>query len=379
MSRVQLRNLVKRYGNATAVHDVSFDVHEGELVALLGPSGCGKTTTLRLVAGFIEPTAGTIMFDDRDVTYLPPYRRNTGMVFQSYALFPHMTVADNVAFGLKMRKVPKAEQTKLIEQALQRVRLGGLADRMPRQLSGGQQQRVALARALVINPRVLLLDEPLSNLDAKLRQDVRLEIRQIQQQLGLTTIFVTHDQEEALTMADRLVVMSQGLVQQIGSPRELYEQPRTRFVAEFIGKSNFFEGAVAGANTFRTTSGLEIRFTHGDTHGAATLAVRPEWVALLPADADAGPNRFAGTVEVATYMGSFSEYRVRLASGDTLLVDSQNDANRTGLQAGQPVTVSWEPQDCLLLHDTPVQPAPVVAGQAEAAVAETRPATGGGR
>ena len=217
MARLQLTGITKCYGDLKAADDISLDIADGEFLVLLGPSGCGKTTTLRIVAGFIEPTSGSVRLGERDITALPPWKRNAGLVFQSYALFPHMTVAENIAFGLQMRKMSKAEMTPKIAEALRLVRLDQLGDRLPRQLSGGQQQRVALARALVFRPDVLLLDEPLSNLDAKLRQDVRVEIRELQRKLGLTTVMVTHDQEEALTMADRLVVMSEGRIRQIGS------------------------------------------------------------------------------------------------------------------------------------------------------------------
>jgi ABC-type proline/glycine betaine transport system ATPase subunit len=222
MARLQLTGITKSYGDFRAVDDVSLDIADGEFLVLLGPSGCGKTTTLRIVAGFVEPTEGQVRLGERDITALPPWMRNAGLVFQSYALFPHMTVAENIAFGLEMRKMPKAQMAPKIAEALRLVRLDHLADRLPRQLSGGQQQRVALARALVFRPDVLLLDEPLSNLDAKLRQDVRVEIRELQRQLGLTTVMVTHDQEEALTMADRLVVMSEGRIRQIGSQQDLH-------------------------------------------------------------------------------------------------------------------------------------------------------------
>ena len=225
---------------------------------LLGPSGCGKTTTLRMVAGFIEPTSGMVRLGGGDVTLLPPWRRNAGMVFQSYALFPHLTVAQNVAFGLEMRKLPRADIERRVEETLALVRLAGYGGRLPRQLSGGQQQRVALARALAIRPDVLLLDEPLSNLDAKLRQEVRVEIRELQRQLGLTTVMVTHDQEEALTMADRLVVMNEGSVRQVGSQRDLYERPADRFVAGFVGRSTFLDGTVEAPGRFRTDGGLSL-------------------------------------------------------------------------------------------------------------------------
>ncbi|BBK29581.1 putative spermidine/putrescine transport system ATP-binding protein [Stella humosa] len=357
MSQVTLRHLAKRFGSVAAVDDVDLEVREGELVALLGPSGCGKTTTLRMIAGFIAASSGQILIGDKDVTHLPPYRRNTGMVFQGYALFPHMTVFQNVAFGLEMRRVSKADIAPRVAEALRLVQLGHLGDRLPRQLSGGQQQRVALARALVIRPEVFLLDEPLSNLDAKLRLSVRIEIRQLQQSLGLTTVFVTHDQEEALTLADRLVVMSQGRVQQIGSPTELYERPANHFVADFIGRSNFLEGTVTAPGHFRTKGGLDVAFadTGAGPRGAGVLAIRPEKASLQAGDA-AGPNAFAAQVSFVTYLGSATEVRARLASGEEVTVTQPNatpvdDPRRAtaALAVGTPVTVSWPPAAALLL------------------------------
>src|SRR5690606_20441277 len=242
---------------------------------LLGPSGCGKTTTLRMIAGFVEPTSGAVRIGGQDITWQPPWKRNTGLVFQSYALFPHLTVNQNVAFGLEMRKVPQSELAYRTAEALRLVRLDHLGDRLPRQLSGGQQQRVALARALVFHPDVLLLDEPLSNLDAKLRQEVRVEIRELQRQLGITTVMVTHDQEEALTMADRLVVMNEGAVRQVGTQRDLYERPADRFVADFVGRSTFIDGRIASPGVFRTEGGLALR-CNGGAVCEASLALRPE-------------------------------------------------------------------------------------------------------
>src|SRR5262245_44846157 len=261
MARLDLEHVSKHFGPTVAVREVSLDVRDGEFVVLLGPSGCGKTTTLRMIAGFLAPTGGKVRVGGKDVTTLPPWKRNAGMVFQSYALFPHLTVAENVAFGLQMRKLPKPEIPGRVAEALALVRLGGLADRLPRQLSGGQQQRVALARALVIRPDVLLLDEPLSNLDAKLRETVRVEIRELQRQLGTTTVMVTHDQEEALIMADRLVVMSEGSVRQVGTQRDLYERPADRFVAGFVGRSNLLPGRMVGPGRFQTEGGVAIACT----------------------------------------------------------------------------------------------------------------------
>ncbi len=249
---VELRDIAKRYGEAAAVERVSLTVAPGELVSLLGPSGCGKTTTLRIVAGFVQPDHGTVLLKNADVTDVPPNKRDVGMLFQNYALFPHLTAADNVAFGLRIRRVPRSERRRRVEQALDLVRLRDFAHRYPRQMSGGQQQRVALARAIVIHPSVLLLDEPLSNLDARLRQELRMEIRQLQQTLRITTIFVTHDQEEALTMSDRVVVMNHGRVEQIGSPGEIYRAPRTLFVAQFIGEANIIAGRLEPLDTRNT-------------------------------------------------------------------------------------------------------------------------------
>jgi putative spermidine/putrescine transport system ATP-binding protein len=341
MARLDIDRLVKRYGDFYAVKDVSLSVADGEFLVLLGPSGCGKTTTLRMVAGFIEPTAGQVKLGGGDVTLLPPWRRNAGMVFQSYALFPHLTVAQNVAFGLEMRKLPKAEIDKRVEEALALVRLAGFGARLPRQLSGGQQQRVALARALAIRPDVLLLDEPLSNLDAKLRQEVRVEIRELQKQLGLTTVMVTHDQEEALTMADRLVVMNEGTVHQVGTQRDLYERPADRFVAGFVGRTTFLSGSVEGGR-FRTEGGLDLAIvltSTGGPPGKAALSLRPERLEIGP-----GPlgldNDLPGTVEFVSYLGAQIDIHVRLSPADRLVVQI---ANRGGFapEVGQQVHVGW--------------------------------------
>jgi putative spermidine/putrescine transport system ATP-binding protein len=347
MSELRLEHLGKSFGAIVAVEDLSLGVAEGELLVLLGPSGCGKTTTLRMIAGFVEATSGRILLGGRDITDAPPYRRNTGFVFQSYALFPHLSVFENVAFGLEMRRLDRAAIKARVEDALRLVRLETFGERTPRQLSGGQQQRVALARALVVAPDILLLDEPLSNLDAKLRQEVRVEIRELQKRLGLTTVMVTHDQEEALTMADRLVVMNEGRVQQIGTQRELYNRPENRFVANFIGRSNFFEGAVVARGRFRTAGGIEIAFTSGQPE-RRVLAVRPERLRL---GREAAPNCFSGTVELVTYLGSLTEYRVRLASGEPVTIHAQNtrDGDERTVSPGTPVDVAWDAEACQLL------------------------------
>jgi putative spermidine/putrescine transport system ATP-binding protein len=352
MARLELAGITKRYGEVTAADDLSLDVADGEFVVLLGPSGCGKTTTLRIIAGFIEPTSGTVRLGGRDVTVLPPWKRNAGLVFQSYALFPHMTVGENVAFGLEMRKVPKAEMAPRIAEALRLVRLDHLSGRLPRQLSGGQQQRVALARALVFHPDVLLLDEPLSNLDAKLRQDVRVEIRELQRKLGLTTVMVTHDQEEALTMADRLVVMSEGRIRQIGTQQDLYERPSDRFVADFVGRSTFIDGRMNGPGRFVSAGGLDIA-CEGAATGAASLALRPERLALLAAAApatgersDAVPgtamdNSFPGQVEFISYLGSQVDLHVRLSPKERVIVQIQNRPEQPLPVIGEEVRVGW--------------------------------------
>ncbi len=342
MSTVTLEAVSKHYGDAIAVARVDLDVTQGELVVLLGPSGCGKTTTLRMIAGFIEATSGTIRIGPRDVTLDPPYRRNVGLVFQNYALFPHLTVFENVAFGLRRRKVPEAEITRRVTTALEMVQLGHLAQRLPRQMSGGQQQRVALARALVIEPDVLLLDEPLSNLDAKLRQDVRVEIRRLQQSLGLTTIMVTHDQEEAMTMGDRLVVMSGGLVQQTGSPRELYQRPANRFVAGFVGRSNFLAGQARGTG-FVTASGWSLQGER-DLGAAGTLMLRPEAIQV----GQSGVNDAQGVIEAVTYLGAATELSLRLDGGDVIAVQESIDAGR---RAGDRLGITVPPAALVGLGD----------------------------
>ena len=347
MARLELERLSKSYGPTIAVREVSLEVKNGEFVVLLGPSGCGKTTTLRMIAGFITPTLGRVWLGGQDVTALAPWKRNAGMVFQSYALFPHLTVAENVAFGLEMRKVPRAELPARVAEALRLVRLDGLAERMPRQLSGGQQQRVALARALVIRPDVLLLDEPLSNLDAKLRETVRIEIRELQRKLGITTVMVTHDQEEALIMADRLVVMSEGSVRQIGSQHDLYERPADRFVAGFVGRSNLLHGAVVGPGCFETRSGASIKCRNGAL-GPAVVALRPERL-TLGAAATMLDNRFTGTVQLVSYLGASVDVHVRVSSGDRIVVSLPNRADGALPREGDTIDVGWSTDAAVVL------------------------------
>jgi putative spermidine/putrescine transport system ATP-binding protein len=350
MSRLVVSGLTKIYGDFAAAKDVSFEVADGELISLLGPSGCGKTTTLRMIAGFITPTRGSITIAGEDVTRVAPWSRNTGMVFQNYALFPHMTVAQNVAFGLEMRRIPGGEIRERVKAALEMVRLDHLAERYPRNISGGQQQRVALARAVAIRPRVLLLDEPLSNLDAKLREQVRIEIRTLQQELKLTTIMVTHDQDEALTMSDRLILMQGGVVQQIGSPRDLYNKPQSRFVADFVGQSSFIEGEVIAARQFRSAQGALLVCPARDAAGAplvrgkATLAIRPEAISLRPAS-DGTADGHGGKVQFVSYLGSRIDVHVRLDSGETV-ISTQRDV-AVPLAIGDRCRVAWADNDVI--------------------------------
>jgi len=349
MARLQLTGLTKTYGDVRAVAGVDLDIRQGELVVLLGPSGCGKTTTLRMIAGFVTPTAGEIRLGGRDITRQPPWKRNTGLVFQSYALFPHLNVTDNVAFGLRMRKLPQPDIAAKLSNVLRLVRLEGLAQRLPRELSGGQQQRVALARALVIEPDILLLDEPLSNLDAKLRQEVRVEIRELQKKLGLTTVMVTHDQEEALTMADRLVVMSNGEVQQVGSQRDLYENPANAFVAGFVGRTNLLHGGVESPGVFCSSSGLSVRCRDEAHPDGRTLALRPERLSLAAAPVAGADNCFPATVEFASYLGGILEYYVRLTPEDRLVVQAPNTFADQAYVVGDHVYLHWPAEASLVL------------------------------
>jgi iron(III) transport system ATP-binding protein len=321
VASVELKGLGKRYGSAVAVDDVSLLIEHGQLVCLLGPSGCGKTTTLRLLAGFIEPSAGEIVVGGKMLSStqrtVPPEGRNMSMIFQSYALWPHMTVAENVAYGLRIRKMDKATIESKLKAILSTTKLEALAERYPGELSGGQQQRVSLARALVVDPETLLLDEPLSNLDASLREEMRFEIRRLHEQFEITTLYVTHDQAEAMVIADRVAVLERGRVAQIGAPDELYEAPRTRFVAEFIGKTNLIEGRAEDAGTFARGS-LKIRLDGaGLVPGAAMLlSVRPHEIEL---STDAGGGALRGIVRRASYVGDAVDYQIEIeGSGVTL-------------------------------------------------------------
>ena len=338
MSRLTLDRLEKRYGTSVAVGSVSLEIAQGELLVLLGPSGCGKTTTLRMVAGFVPATAGDVRVDGQSIIKLPPYRREMGLVFQSYALFPHMTVAGNVAFGLEMRGMDRAAMAARVDEMLALTRLGDLAARYPRELSGGQQQRVALARALAIRPRVLLLDEPLSNLDAALRADVGRDIRLLQRAAGLTTIMVTHDQDEAMAMADRLVVMRAGFVEQVGTQEDLYERPATPFVAGFIGRSTMVPGTLADGNGFTIDGaaiGLAGRYPGA---GPATLALRPERISLD----GGGAGHVQGVVELASYLGAVREHLVRIGAGQRIVVRDLTQGAARLHAPGEAVTLRWD-------------------------------------
>ncbi len=324
MASVKLVNVVKRFGSFTAVDGVSVEIPDARIFTLLGPSGCGKTTTLRLIAGFEFPDEGSIYFGSEEVTYKKPYERNTAMVFQNYALWPHMTVYENVAFGLKIRKLPRKVIDEKVKWALSLVGLEGLEDRYPTQLSGGQQQRVALARALVVEPSVLLLDEPLSNLDAKLRLRMREEIRRLQRELGITTIYVTHDQEEAMTLSDLIAVMNRGRILQVGTPREVYNNPSNLFVATFIGRSTAITGVVSetagGMVQIDAGKGVKVvgRVADGKVirEGDSVIAImRPE---DFDTEGGSGDNVFRGRVEMTMFMGAFLQLSVRLANGQVI-------------------------------------------------------------
>lgn len=354
MAQISIRNLKKQFGQTVAVSDFSLDIADGELVTFLGPSGCGKTTTLRMVAGFIQPTSGSIYIGDTDVTRLPVHKRETGMVFQRYALFPHMTVEQNVAFGLEMHRVKPRDRRVRIQEVLALVRMSHLSQRYPRELSGGQQQRVAIARALAIHPKAFLLDEPLSSLDAKLRLEVREEIRALQQELGLSTIFVTHDQEEALAISDRMAVMFDGKVQQVGTPEQLYERPANLFVASFLGRMNFLPGRRASATHFATTSATSIN-ADGLTASSQQLGLRPERIRLDSTPQAGFANQLAGTVDSVTYLGDQLDIRFRAASGLLLTVQTPNlPGPGNGFQCWRPgmaAIANFHAHDCITFSE----------------------------
>ena len=341
---VRLENVVKRFEDAAAVNGISLEVPHGAFFALLGPSGCGKTTTLRMIGGFEEPTEGRILLGDQDVVGLPPYKRDVNTVFQSYALFPHMTTADNVAFGLERRKVGKGEIEGRVREILELVGLAEFGNRKPRQLSGGQQQRVALARALVNHPRVLLLDEPLGALDLKLRKQMQLELKRIQHEVGITFVHVTHDQEEAMTMADTIAVMNRGRIEQLGPPQELYENPATAFVAGFLGVSNLLHGTVEGPDVVRLADGTLVRADVGGRTGAVAVGVRPEKIGISAARGQGGgANELTGTISETAYIGVATEVLVETKLG-VVHVFAQNIDSGGGIPAlRSTVTLTWSP------------------------------------
>ena len=342
--RVQLESLTKRFGAFEAVRGINLDIPPGEFFCLLGPSGCGKTTTLRMIAGFERPSAGRILLDSRDVSGTPPNRRNVNTVFQSYALFSHLTVAENVAFGLRFTRTSKEGTRNRVGQALSLVQMEEFRDRKPHQLSGGQQQRVALARALILNPSVLLLDEPLGALDAKLRKTLQVELKALQEQVGVTFVYVTHDQEEALTMADRLAVMNDGRVEQVGTPREVYEEPASAYVADFLGVSNLLEaealGETADGRCRIRVGDLEMFASHGNTasRGSIKVVVRPERV-RVEAPRKTGENRLPGRIERVVYAGAISQLVVALDRGDHIQCMLANDGADSSFDRGTPVSV----------------------------------------
>jgi len=325
--RVQLTGITKYFSATRAIDDVSLTIEEGEFFTLLGPSGCGKTTLLRTIAGFHTPEAGEIRFGDRVVNSIPPHRRETGMVFQNYALFPHLSVYDNVAYGLRARKIPRTETAGRVAEILKSVQLDGLEHRAPSQLSGGQQQRVALARALVISPQILLMDEPLSNLDAKLRVSMREEIRRIQKRLGITTIYVTHDQEEAMAVSDRIAILSRGRLEQVGTPAGIYFRPVSRFAAEFMGGSNLLEFPVVAYDPQTAMITAEAGEQNIQLRGerpvgrTITVSIRPEWIRVVPSSASEDQNVLSGRVVSSTFLGSMVRYRVSGPGGQVLTIE----------------------------------------------------------
>jgi spermidine/putrescine transport system ATP-binding protein len=366
---IKLEGLTKAFGEHVAVAGIDLDMPAGEFFTLLGPSGCGKTTTLRMIAGFEQPTSGRIMLDGSDVARVPPHRRNVNTVFQSYALFPHLDVAKNVAFGLKYQKVDKSERAKRVRQALELVNLTEFAHRKADQLSGGQQQRVALARALVLQPRVLLLDEPLGALDAKLRKNLQVELKALQAELGITFVFVTHDQEEALTMSDRIAVMNEGLVEQAASPRSIYEEPTTVFVADFLGVSNLLEAEAVGRDGAACAVRIGDRvFRCGqgelDTVGDVKVMIRPERIVIEP-HTGTGDERLPGIVERSVFLGGAHEVHVRVLGGELMKATVANDGSPTpvSLDPGAAVSLRLPPAALRVLR-------PSEAGAEDVAVSE---------
>lgn len=345
-----LKNLTKSYGEFNAVDDLSLVIPKGSFFALLGPSGCGKTTTLRMVAGLEEPTAGSIFVGETDITDMKPYRRPVNTVFQNYALFPHLSIFENIAFGLRRRGISEAEVKTAVDKVLNLVELPQLATRKPNQLSGGQQQRIAVARAIVNRPALLLLDEPLGALDLKLRRQMQIELKWIQTEIGITFVHVTHDQEEAMTMADTIAVMNKGKIEQMGTPEDLYDSPKTAFVANFLGQSNLIPGEVSGNdgnNLIVDLFGTKVAVpkARSSAHGSSVLVgIRPEKFRISPEGKNVSGNVLTGgKVSDVSYIGVSTQYQVEMPWGKELMVFEQNDDNEEMLRKGQPVTLSWEP------------------------------------
>ncbi len=361
---IRLVDVVKRFGDVTAVDHIDLEVQDGEFFSLLGPSGCGKTTTLRMIGGFEQPTSGLIELQGEDVTWLPAYKRNVNTVFQNYALFPHLTIYENVAFGLRRKGIRDAEVKTRVSEMLALVELPGFEKRKPTQISGGQAQRVALARALINKPAVLLLDEPLGALDLKLRKQMQVELKRIQQEVGITFIYVTHDQEEAMTMSDRIAVMNRGRYEQLGDPESLYERPSTRFVAGFLGISNLLPGAIQGTDgryaTVKLTDETSVRAPSALVEGtdAVSIGVRPEKIRLRPTDevTPDGHNHLRGVVRDASYLGVSTQYQVEALGGSRLTVYEQNveRATRAELWApGEEVLLTWSPDHSFVVSERP--------------------------
>jgi spermidine/putrescine transport system ATP-binding protein len=369
---VKLVDVVKKFGEAIAVDHINLEVEDGEFFSLLGPSGCGKTTTLRMIGGFEAPTSGLIELQGQDVTWLPPYKRNVNTVFQNYALFPHLTIYENVAFGLRRKGVKDSEVQGRVKDMLKLVELSGFDARRPTQISGGQAQRVALARALINKPAVLLLDEPLGALDLKLRKQMQVELKRIQQEVGITFIYVTHDQEEAMTMSDRIAVMNKGRYEQLGEPEALYERPTTRFVAGFLGVSNLLPGAVEGNDgthaSVRLEDGTAVRAPRGivGDRASVSIGVRPEKIRLheVAAELPAGHNHMSGVVRDASYLGVSTQYQIEAQGGARITVYEQNVERATKAELwtpGEAVQMSWSPDHTFVVAD---EVAPVEASAA---------------
>jgi spermidine/putrescine transport system ATP-binding protein len=351
-SALELRNVSKQFGSVAAVRDVSLVIHQGELVSLLGPSGSGKTTTLRMIAGFEQPTSGEVLIQGRSVAGIPPKDRNLGMVFQNYALFPHMPVFENVAFGLQARKTDPSEVPDRVRDFLRLMQLEGLEQRLPSELSGGQQQRVALARALVTQPAVLLLDEPLGALDRKLREELQIELKELLTRVKTTSIYVTHDQDEALVLSDRIVVMAEGAIEQVDAPDRLYEHPRTEFVATFVGTSNIFDGTVVDGGEYLAVAGGDFRLPlrrPAEFAAPVRVAVRPERVRLQPPSVGADADLISGRIAGKRYLGAVTQYSVDLDGGIRVLANVSDSALASSLERGAEVGVSVDPDGVRVL------------------------------